>query len=77
MGLLRAVHLWTGRQYRRPMIRHELKRIGREIVAERRVRERVEKVKLEKLKAGTRRLGSWCSDGAKSRPSEAKRSALG
>jgi hypothetical protein len=40
MGLLRAVHLWTGRQYRRAQVRHALRQIGQEIVAERRARGR-------------------------------------
>jgi len=31
VGLLRAVHCWTGRHYRRAVIRRELRRIGREI----------------------------------------------
>ena len=54
VGLLRAVHLWTGRQYRRALIRRELRRIGRQMVAERRAREQVEKRKLGKRKAEIR-----------------------
>lgn len=35
---LRAVHGWSGRQYRRQVIRRELRRIDRMVVAERRAR---------------------------------------
>jgi len=45
VGLLRAVHFWTGRHYRRAMLRGELKRIGQEIAAERRARESAGKSK--------------------------------
>jgi hypothetical protein len=48
------VHLWTGRQYRRALIRRELRRIGRQMVAERRARDQVEKRKLGKRKAEIR-----------------------
>lgn len=67
MVLLRVVHLWTGRQYRRAMIRHELRRIGREIVAERMARARAEEANSEGLKPGTRRLENRCGGGAKRR----------
>jgi hypothetical protein len=66
VGLLRAVHLWTGRQYRRAMIRHELRRIGREIVAERRAREQGEKLKLGKQKAEIKGGGPGQSERTKS-----------
>ena len=71
--LLRAVHLWSGRQYRRAMLRGMLKRIGREMAAERKARERAGRRRLEKVraglagKAGIRRLGTWCRGVAKSR----------
>ena len=65
VGLLRAVHLWTGRQYRRAVIRHELRRIGREIVAERRARDRGEKLRLGKRKAEVRGPGAGRSEGTK------------
>ena len=55
VDLLRAVHLWTGRQYRRALIWRELRRIGREIVAERKARDRVEKLKSEGLGLGAGR----------------------
>ena len=54
VDLLRAVHLWTGRQYRRALIRRELRRIGRQMVGERRARDQVEKRKLGKRKAEIR-----------------------
>jgi len=63
---LRAVHLWSGRQYRRAMLRGALKRIGREMAAERKARERAGKTRFEKLKAGVRRLGIWGRQAAKS-----------
>ena len=44
VGLLRAVHVWTGRRYRRAMLRRALRQIGREIVED-------EKLKLGRLKA--------------------------
>ena len=66
VDLLRAVHHWSGRQYRRAMLRGELKRIGREIAAERKARERAGKRRFERLKAGVRRLGIWRREAAKS-----------
>ena len=63
---MRAVHLWSGRQYRRAMLRGALKRIGREMAAERKARERAEKNRFDKLRAGVRRLGTWCRQAAKS-----------
>ena len=66
VSLLRAVDLWTGRQYRRAMIRHELRRIGREIVAERRAREQGEKLKLGEQKAEIKRGGPGQSERTKS-----------
>ena len=48
------------------MVRRALKRIGREIAAERRARDRVEKVKFARLKTGIRRLGVGCRKGTKS-----------
>jgi hypothetical protein len=77
VGLLRAVHLWTGRQYRRAVLRHALARIGREIAAERSARDRRQKLILgpafawlrrgKKLKAEIRGLGAGCSEGTKRR----------
>ena len=69
---MRAVHLWSGRQYRRAMLRGALKRIGRELAAERKARERAERSRFEKVraglakKAGVRRVGAWCRQAAKS-----------
>ncbi len=60
LDLLRVVHVWTGRQYRRGVIRRELRRIGRQMAAERRARQRAENVALRRLKGGIRRFGSWC-----------------
>jgi len=40
IGLLRRVHLWTGRQYRWAMLRHALQEIGRQLAVERKARER-------------------------------------
>ncbi len=65
VGLLRAVHLWTGRHYRRAVMRHALRRIGQELVAERRAREQEEKLKTQKRKAGVGRVGVGCSKGPK------------
>jgi hypothetical protein len=62
--LLRAVHLWSGRQYRRAVIRRELRRIGREIAVERKARERGEKLKLGKQKAEIREPGAGCGKGS-------------
>ena len=58
VALLRAVHLWTGRHYRRAMIRRELRRIGRQMAAERSAREYEETLKSGKLKAEIKRPGS-------------------
>ena len=66
VDLLRAVHVWTGPRYRRAVVRRALKRIGREIAAERRARDRAEKVKFARLKTGIRRLGVGCRKGTKS-----------
>ena len=66
VGLLRAVHCWTGRHYRRAVIRRALRRIGREIEAERRARDRAEKLNCQKLKTEIRRLGVGCRKGTKS-----------
>ena len=66
VDLLRAVHLWTGRQYRRAVIRRELRRIGRQIAAERKARDRAEKLKCQKLKGEIRGLGAGCREGTKS-----------
>ena len=65
VGLLRAVHVWTGRQYRRAVMRRALRRIGREIVAERKAREQGEKLKSGKRKAEIRALGVGRSEGSK------------
>ena len=54
---MRAVNLWSGRHYRRAVLRHALRRIGREIVAERKAREQGEKLKAGKRKAEIRALG--------------------
>jgi hypothetical protein len=67
MELLRAVHLWTGRRYRRAVIRHALARIGRQIVAERRAQARLEKLKRRKPKAEVRGLEAGLSKGTKRR----------
>jgi hypothetical protein len=48
------------------MLRGALKRIGRELAAERKARERAGKTRFEKLKAGIRRLGIWGRQAAKS-----------
>ena len=61
VGLLRAVHLWTGRQYRRAVLRQALRRIGRELVAERRAR------KPGKLKAETKGIGPGQNEGTEAR----------
>ena len=63
LGLLRAVNLWSGRHYRRAVLRRELRRIGREIVAERKAREQGEKLKSGKRKAEIRALGVGRSEG--------------
>jgi len=63
--LLRAVHLWTGRQYRRAVLRHALRQIGRQIAAERRARDRGEEPKLGKREVEIRRLGVGRSTGPK------------
>ncbi len=65
MDLLRAVHMWTGRQYRRALIRRELRRIGREILAERRAKERGEKPEIGKQKPGVKGVGPGQSEGSK------------
>ena len=65
VDLLRAVHLWTGRQYRRALIRRELRRIGREILAERRAKERGEKLELGKQEAEVKGVGPGQSEGSK------------
>ena len=65
VDLLRAVHLWTGRAYRRALVRRELRRIGRQVVAERRAGEQGEKLKAEKLKAETKGVGPGQSEGRK------------
>lgn len=66
MDLLRALHCWSGRQYRRAMLRGVLRRIGREMAAERKARECAGKTRFERLKAGVRRLGIWRRGVAKS-----------
>jgi hypothetical protein len=48
------------------MLRGALKRIGRELAAERKARERAGKRRLERLRAGVRRVGTWCRQAAKS-----------
>jgi len=47
------------------MLRGVLKRIGREMAAERKARERTGKRRLEKLRTGVGRLGTWCRQAAK------------
>jgi hypothetical protein len=67
VGLLRAVHFWTGRQYRRAVLRHALARIGREIAAEGSARDRRQKLILGSRKAEIRGLGAGCGEESKAR----------
>jgi hypothetical protein len=66
VGLLRAVHLWTGRKYRRAVVRHALVRIGRQIAAEGTAQACGETLKLGKSEAEARGLGAGCGKGTKS-----------
>jgi hypothetical protein len=38
VAMLRALHNWSGRQYRRALLRRELRRIGMEVAVESRAR---------------------------------------
>jgi len=60
VGLWRAAHYWTGRHYRRALIRRELRRIGRQIAAERSARDRAAKPNAE-----IRGQGADCGEGTK------------